>query len=81
MRLDAKIIYEAQQGHPHAIRYLQQYFDSYITQLSKITIKDANGIQQTYVHGGIKEELLAFLIQLTLKFDYEKGLTKNDPTA
>ena len=38
-------------------------------------------IQRTFVHGGIKEELLAFLIQVTLKFDYEKGLTKNDPTA
>lgn len=81
MRLDAKIICEAQQGHTQAIHYLLNYFDPYITQLSKITTTDAKGISRTFVHTGIKEELQAFLIQVTLKFDYEKGLTKNEPTA
>lgn len=81
MRLDAKIICEAQLGQPQAIRYLQQYFDPYITQLAKITVKDANGLTKTFIHYGIKEELQVFLIQVTLKFDFEKGLTKHDSTT
>jgi len=79
MRLDAKIISEAQRGHPEAIHFLEEYFDSYIAQLSKVTVKDKYGKQSTFVHEGIKEELQSFLLQLIMKFDYERGLKKNEP--
>lgn len=81
MRLETKIIREAQQGRPYAICFLKEYYDSYITTLSRVTITDVDGKRRTFIHYGIKEELQAFLMQVTLKFDYKKGLTKNDPTA
>lgn len=69
MRLTADLIRSAKAGDIQALRYLQKYFENYITSLSVVGVMTPNGTIQHQLDQDIREELYEAVIEGTMKFD------------
>lgn len=79
MRLTADLIRSAKDGDPQALRYLQKYFENYITSLSSVGIMMPNGTVLPYLDQDIREELREAVIEGTLKFDESRITASPEP--